>query len=87
MEKAKLELLKEAVNYNEELLKKGKIEDLVMVMSKKYEQTIWNPFRDYADMVSVNPVKEYGEEFINKFIQRYKQTNYYKNTLQLKRHR
>lgn len=84
MEKTKLELLKEAVNYNEELLKKGKIEDLVMVMSKKYEQTIWNPFRDYADMVSVDPVKEYGEEFINKFIQRYKQTNYNKNTLQLR---
>ena len=81
MEKTKLELLKEAVKYNEECWEKGMFEDVVMVMSKKYEQTIWNPFRDYADMVSVDPVKEYGEEFINKFIQRYKQTNYYKNTL------
>lgn len=68
MKKQQLEILKQAVKYNMQFWKVGEIDELFTVYSERYEQEIWNPFRDFANNPIEDPVEEYGLEFIEKYI-------------------
>lgn len=76
MNKNKLSLLKEIVNYNKQIINKNNglfnnVVDETIVLNYK-GHSIWNPFRDETMRFEVEPAKKYGKEKIDKFIDDYK---------------
>ena len=76
MSSEKLSLLKEIVDYNKRVISENNgifnkaIDETIVLDYKEY--SIWNPFRDETMRFEVEPVKKYGEEKIDKFIDDYK---------------
>jgi len=76
MSRERLDLLKEIVDHNKQIINKnnGSLNNAVdeAVVLNYQGHSIWNPFRDETMRYEVEPVKKYGEEKINKFIDDYK---------------
>lgn len=74
MKKEKLlEEVRKAVAYNEPLFMEGELEEMVYVYSPEVEQKIWNPFYDYSGLYPVDPLEEYSEETLLKFVKNFKE--------------
>ena len=72
----KEEMIKEIVQYNKELIDSvdGEINEIVndLVLIKFEEYDVWNPLMDITMRYKVEPLKEYGQDKINQFINDFK---------------
>lgn len=72
----KEEIIKKIVQYNKELIDSVDggvnevIDDLVLIKFEEYD--IWNPLMDITMRYKVDPLKEYGPDKINQFINNFR---------------